>query len=69
MSRTIDGNIFLIYAEPDGKCEDCGKEDELRPYGKNGANVCFECMMKDEANAKEIFRRQMAGDRRPKFHS
>jgi hypothetical protein len=26
-------------------------------------------MMKDEANAKEIFRRQMAGDRRPKFHS
>jgi hypothetical protein len=44
------------------KCEDCGQMDELRPYGRNGANVCFDCAMKDEANAAEMFRRQVEGD-------
>lgn len=29
-------------------CEYCGKLDELRPYGKNGAKICFECGMKPE---------------------
>lgn len=44
------------------KCEDCGKMDELRPYGKLGANVCFKCAMKDEANVNEMFRRRLGGD-------
>jgi hypothetical protein len=44
------------------KCEDCGVVDELRPYGKNGANVCFECAMKDEANAAAMFKKQLDGD-------
>lgn len=29
-------------------CEYCGKISELRPYGKNGAKICFECGMKPE---------------------
>jgi hypothetical protein len=37
------------------KCEDCGQMDELRPYGKDGANVCFDCAMKDEENATRMF--------------
>jgi hypothetical protein len=41
------------------KCEDCGKVDELRPYGKNGANVCFDCAMKDEANAAKMFAQRL----------
>jgi hypothetical protein len=44
------------------KCEDCGKVDELRPYGKNGANVCFDCAMKDEANAAAMFKKRLYGD-------
>ena len=52
-------NTLFICEEADAKCEDCGKVDELRPYGKNGANVCFDCAMKDEANAAEMFRRRI----------
>lgn len=44
------------------KCEDCGEMHELRPYGKNAAMVCFSCAMKDEANARAMFERQMKGD-------
>ena len=62
MTFRIKDGPLVIAGEGDAKCEDCGKVDELRPYGRNGANVCFDCMMKDEANAKEMFRRRMAGD-------
>jgi hypothetical protein len=44
------------------KCEDCGVMDELRPYGKNGAMVCFDCAMKDEKNATAMFKKQLDGD-------
>lgn len=30
------------------KCEYCGQIDELRPYGKDGAMICFDCGMKPE---------------------
>jgi predicted Zn-ribbon and HTH transcriptional regulator len=50
-----------LEAKP-AKCEDCGVLDELRPYGKNAANVCFDCAMKDEANAAAMFRRRLDGD-------
>lgn len=39
----------------DGNCELCGKADELRPYGPNNENICFDCGMKDEAGtAKKL---------------
>jgi hypothetical protein len=25
------------------KCEECGKMDELRPYGENGQEICYDC--------------------------
>jgi len=56
------GDTFVIAAEEPAKCEDCGKVKELRPYGKNGANVCFECAMKDEENAKAMFIKHINGD-------
>jgi len=40
---------ILNYREADGKCELCGKQDELRPYRPNGEWICFDCGMKDEA--------------------
>lgn len=29
-------------------CEYCGIPSELRPYGKGGAKICYECGMKPE---------------------
>ena len=42
------GNVVLIEEEPDSRCEYCGAVDETRPYGKNGARICFDCAMKPE---------------------
>jgi phage/plasmid primase-like uncharacterized protein len=47
-----------IVPTPIAKCSACGKEEELRPYGKDGAWVCFECAMKDEAEAGRQFDKQ-----------
>jgi hypothetical protein len=55
-------NTLVIASEPDSKCELCGKVDELRPYGPQGANVCFACAMLDEENAKAMFKKRMRGD-------
>ncbi len=62
MTHRSKSGVMVIAGESDAKCEDCGKADELRPYGKNGANVCFGCAMKDEANARAMFERRFAGD-------
>jgi len=34
------------------KCHYCPTTAELRPYGPNGAWVCFECAMKPENRAE-----------------
>lgn len=44
--------------EPHG-CELCGKIAELRPYGKNGENICFECGMKDEPTTVAMFDKRL----------
>lgn len=60
-----EGNLVIMDRinphDFDGKCEFCGVEDELRPYGPNNENICFDCMMKDEATAKQKFREMMNG--------
>jgi len=47
-----------IVPTPVDKCSMCGKEEELRPYGKNSAWVCFDCAMLDEEEAKKQFAEQ-----------
>lgn len=50
----IKGNIIIIGSNEEltpKKCEYCGKIEELRPYGINGANICFECAMNPENKA------------------
>jgi hypothetical protein len=37
--------VFIRASKPQG-CDYCGKVAELRPYGKNGASICFDCGMK-----------------------
>ena len=39
----------------DEQCTACGKVSELRPYGKKGARICFDCMKLNEPAAKKIF--------------
>ena len=51
-----------ISAEPDRRCELCGKIDECRPYGPNGEQVCFDCAMKDEETAKRQFMKHVFGE-------
>jgi hypothetical protein len=46
----VSGRGF-IAVEPPGTCETCGKRAELRPYGPNGARVCFDCGMKPDNRA------------------
>lgn len=46
---------YTIKQEPPSKCSECSETKELRPYGKNGAFVCFECAMKDEETAIKRF--------------
>ena len=41
------GNIVMIYPEESQQCDECGKIDELRPYGKDGAKICWDCGQKN----------------------
>lgn len=41
------GNVIIIEPEEPQQCDECGKIDELRPYGKDGAKICFECGQKN----------------------
>jgi hypothetical protein len=43
----------------DGKCEFCGAEEELRPYGPNNENICYKCGMKDEETTSRKFKEFM----------
>jgi hypothetical protein len=42
------GDVVFIYPEKPQQCDECGKIAEVRPYGKNGACLCFECSEKPE---------------------
>ncbi len=61
LKRLEMGGATVIAETEPMICSDCGKEDELRPYGKDGAWVCFDCGMKDEENAKAQFDKAMSG--------
>jgi Zn-finger protein len=64
---TIDGRnvVVLRELEPD-ICENCGKNDELRPYGKRKENghrmwVCYDCGMLDKEEATKAFHERLEG--------
>ncbi len=61
MSKRI-GNVAVICPEPDGKCELCGKVDELRPYGPKGERICYDCAMKDEPTTERQMKRVLFGE-------
>lgn len=47
MTRIEDNKLIIEVEEPQ-QCDYCGKIDELRPYGRNGTAICYECGMKPE---------------------
>lgn len=57
------GNTIIIEPTRPAKCTDCGQIKELRPYGKGGAYICFECGMKDEAEMERQFLKLLNGER------
>ena len=59
MTRKLSKHVLLIEQEEPSKCELCGEEKELRPYGPNGENVCFSCAMKNEEAAKQHFAKRL----------
>lgn len=50
------GKILLIAPEKPRICSDCGKPSECRPYGKNGADICYDCAMKDPETTDAQFK-------------
>lgn len=65
MSKRI-GNIVFIYIEPEGICELCGKKAELRPYGANGENICYECGMKNPTITRKKMKEVLFGEKEVK---
>lgn len=63
MTKKVGKSTILIESTGDAECTDCGKVDELRPYGKDGAFVCFPCMMKDEDEGMKQFGKLFDGER------
>ena len=61
MTKKI-GNMIYIQEESPSVCEECGKVAEVRPYGKDGANICFDCGMKDEDRTMNNFSVKLLGE-------
>lgn len=61
MTRREGDTIIFERTEP-AKCELCWTVAELRPYGPNGASVCFECGMKDVYATAERMHKMLYGE-------
>lgn len=55
-------SIRIITNVHGHKCQLCGKEAELRPYGPNGEWICFECGMKNEEVTHRQFNAFLSGE-------
>lgn len=53
----IKNKAMYLEQTPPAICTSCGKLDELRPYGKDGASICYECGMKDIETTRAEFKK------------
>lgn len=54
----------IISVDPfEQPCAFCGKISEVRPYGPNDEEICFECEMKDEKTTIKKFKQHVLGDK------
>lgn len=49
MTHRLPNGTVVLCVEAPRHCTDCGRMAECRPYGKDGAVVCFDCASKDMA--------------------
>jgi hypothetical protein len=61
MSRNV-GGVPFIAPEDDSICMECGQMAETRPYGKGGAEVCFDCGMKNPEIIQHNMNIQLFGE-------
>lgn len=61
MSKRI-GNMTIICAEDDEKCELCGIVAETRPYGPRGERICYPCGKKDPKTTERQMNRVLFGE-------
>lgn len=54
--------VVILEKEPARKCALCGAEEECRPYGPNGEQICFICGMKDEATTQKRMGQVLFGE-------
>lgn len=55
MTHVADG-VLVVCAEAAQQCDDCGRVDELRPYGPGGSKICHPCGQKDpEGTARRLY--------------
>jgi hypothetical protein len=52
----------VICSEPKGICSGCSLLEELRPYGANGEEICYDCAMKDMETTAKRFRQHVLGE-------
>lgn len=64
MTKVINGILF-VEETPDAKCELCGKVSELRPYGPNNENICFECGAKDSETTERKMEEHLFSKMKP----
>jgi hypothetical protein len=58
--------VIVVEPLPPEICEECGKLEELRPYGRKKENgvrkwVCFDCAAKDPAERDRAFDERIDG--------
>lgn len=58
----MSGRGFIAEDPFHEACQLCGKVDELRPYGPNGEEICFDCGMKDEKTTAKQFKKLVLGE-------
>lgn len=61
MSARI-GNVIIIETVGDAECEECHAITELRPYGRFGACLCWDCAEKIPEIRDHNMRIQLFGE-------
>lgn len=56
------GNVAVICEQPDARCSQCGEVTDVRPYGPNGAMVCYDCAMKDPKGTQRRMNKELFGE-------
>ena len=54
--------MLIVEAEAERVCSECDAVAHCRPYGEDGADICFTCGMKDEAKTLRQFNKMIDGE-------